>query len=144
MNSIKIKIGEFLNGGDSPTSRYGQVVGTILLTSLKWLAITMFALVFVVIGQFSQLMTSSNDVRTHAISSWVYNNPSQKTIADQFVDVCLIGKEIEGRQMESKIVGVYECGISMGADSLVNAVKEGDSSLVSYSWPLSIFDTDKH
>lgn len=96
-------------------------------------------LVLIAAGQFGQLMASAKDVREHAISNWIAIHPDQKALADQFIDECIVAKHIS-RAIETKVIGIYECGILIGADSLVDFIKEADSSLVSVSWPLALIN----
>jgi hypothetical protein len=37
-----------------------------------------------------------------------------------------------------EVYGLYECGIEVGADDLVEKIKESDNSLSTFAWPLSV------
>lgn len=105
---------------------------------LKWVGGLFLVLVLVAAGEFGQYMKSAQDVRHDTIARWIADNPSQKQLAEKFVDKCLEGGGIQNKSIDAKVVSVYDCGKGIGANDLVDAVKRADSTLVSVSWPLSL------
>lgn len=133
-------VDEFLNGGDSDSARHGRAFGAAFHVLAKWSSIILVALVLVAVGQFRQYMASAKDVRNNAIEKWIIANQSEKLLADRFVSECVMGKPISNRDMETKVVGVYECGIAIGARDLVSTVKAADETMGSVVWPLSLIN----
>lgn len=101
--------------------------------------------VLVFAGQVGQYMVSTKDARMHTITLWNEQNPDNSAISQQFINYCLTPKEIEEGDLkeqlgrDTKAISLYDCGNSLGAESLVAAIRKSDASMSSLAWPLSVF-----
>lgn len=103
------------------------------------------AVIFVLAGQIGQAVVSGKDARMHTISLWNKKNVDNKYVSQLFIDQCLTSRKLEHHEVKvaikngKKIVDIYECGDSLGAQELIAAIKETDKAMRSFAWPLSIF-----
>lgn len=96
-------------------------------------------ILFLGVGEFAQLVCTSNDLREEAILDWRASHPDQLKLADTFVEQCLHNnhiKEIDTQNI-TKPVLISDCGKTMGAGELVQKMLESSLPLKTAAWPLS-------
>lgn len=121
----------------------------ILSATFKWSVIVLVGFLFVVAAEFGQYIKSVQDVRYNTIAKWASDNPMQKPLAQEFINVCIKSKPDKNLNLtwnsviSKQPISVYDCGARIGASGLVKAVKLSDKILVSAAWPLSIIANTK-
>lgn len=122
------------------------------------LKLSVFLLVFSIgmfAGEFSQILYSQKDLRDHAISSWLKENPQKDDLAKKFKEECLTGKKKDKEEYRNKIITdpkedsentplpistIEKCANENNLRDIYIAIKETDKILHSAAWPLSILE----
>lgn len=106
-------------------------------------------------GEFAQILHSLKDLRYHAISTWVKENPQKADLAKKFKEECLIGKKIDKEEHYSKAMAdakkneekkplpistIEDCANKNNLRDIYIKVNEADEILHSAAWPLSYLD----
>lgn len=94
------------------------------------------------IAQFAQFTYSLSDVRNKEMALWAGNDDKRISIVRKFTEKCLKSNPIKNENnLKNSIferpVSIYECANNEGFGELESVIKNADSTLKSYSWPIS-------
>ncbi|EPI4776148.1 hypothetical protein HJ202_18955 [Vibrio parahaemolyticus] len=114
-----------------------------LRLSLKVILFSITVIVSIIGGQISQHLAHIKDSRMHTIDTWNRQHPENLHVSRTFINECLNRKMVKDTSSDEpffvkEVYGLYECGIEVGADDLVDKIKESDNSLSTFAWPLSV------
>lgn len=109
------------------------------------------------VGEFSQILYSQKDLREHAISTWVKENPQKADLAKKFKEECLIGKKKDKEDYRNKTIAdpkevdentplpistIEDCANKNNLRDIYIEIEKADKILHSAAWPLSYLDVD--
>ncbi len=136
------ELNEILNRGSAMNPMIGQKIGWFINRSLKMVFILLVVFALIGAGQIGQYSSSADDLTMKIIADWKIENPTQAHLADMYIEECLNAKY---RHLNESIpleedgpISHYECGIDIGAESLVVEIKAANDILKTVAWPLSI------
>lgn len=120
----------------------------ILYKSIKYISIAAVLALFLGAAQFGQLMSSSNDVRKHAIEGWAGADQERQEKMEEFTQACLVGRKAK-REDFKKAMEIHQkdglpelviknCAERNGYTELYEVINKADSILQSVGWPLSL------
>ena len=112
------------------------------MKTLKNISVVAFIVLLMVtsaaVGQFTQSMYSLTDVRNEKMALWANNDDKRVLAVSDFTKKCLIGGSVKNDKEISAPISVYGCAENNGFSELGNVIKDADTILQSYAWPISM------
>ncbi|WP_435000060.1 hypothetical protein ACRZ5S_23080 (plasmid) [Vibrio scophthalmi] len=108
-----------------------------LLKGLKYALYFSFLLLALLIGQVTQLLVSSDDIKEMSFQTWVKEDPSRQAIVNRYTNLCLSPAPAPvDETKEIVITSLEDCAKKHDALPAFTHAKDATANL-SYAWPLS-------